>query len=353
MIRRITSSTEKRAIARTILEALTDWFAVPETREGYIQASGDLVFFASFDQDGKPEGFLCLKETGEATVELAVMGVLKDRHRKGIGAALFGAARAQAKADGYAFMQVKTVRMGCYPDYDRTNRFYLSMGFRPLEVLPLWDEANPCQIYVMALNGSARDSVLDLILRRRSYRGTYARTPVPREDLDAILRAGLAAPSGCNMQTTSLIAVDDPGVLRDLHSVITPDIAPTAPAVICVLTQRRNAYRDKCFAVQDYAAAIENMLLAAEALGYRSCWYEGHLTDDDRIGDKMAECLGVPAGYELVCMLPIGIAEQEAPAPKKKPFGERVWYNRFGGDEVTLRCGENDPESRNTASDPA
>ena len=46
-------------------------------------------------------------------------------------------------------MQVKTVKMGVYEDYDRTNRFYLSVGFRELEVLPLWDEANPCQVYVM------------------------------------------------------------------------------------------------------------------------------------------------------------------------------------------------------------
>ena len=51
---------------------------------------------------------------------------------------------------------------------------------------------------------------------------------------------------------------------------------------ICVLTKRINAYRDKCFAVQDYSAAIENMLLAIVDLGYQSCWYEGHITDDDR-----------------------------------------------------------------------
>lgn len=46
-------------------------------------------------------------------------------------------------------MQVKTVKMGMYEDYDRTNRFYLSLGFKELEVLPLWDEANPCQVYIM------------------------------------------------------------------------------------------------------------------------------------------------------------------------------------------------------------
>ena len=44
-------------------------------------------------------------------------------------------------------MQVKTVQMGRYEDYDRTNRFYLSLGFKEFEVFPLlWDEWNPCQI---------------------------------------------------------------------------------------------------------------------------------------------------------------------------------------------------------------
>ena len=50
------------------------------------------------------------------------------------------------------FMQVKTVKMGMYEDYDRTNLFYISCGFKELEVFPLlWDEANPCQIYIMSL----------------------------------------------------------------------------------------------------------------------------------------------------------------------------------------------------------
>ena len=173
-------------------------------------------------------------------------------------------------------------------------------------------------------------NTLELIRSRRSYRGKYLPEPVPGEDLRAILEAGLAAPSGCNKQTTSLIAVDDPEVLAELHSVITRDIGKTAPAVICVLTQRKIAYRDRCFAVQDYAAAIENMLLAIEALGYRSCWYEGNLTDEDRIGDKMAEVLGVPDGYELICMLPVGKAAEEGVCPNKKPFGERAWFNGFG-----------------------
>ena len=174
---------------------------------------------------------------------------------------------------------------------------------------------------------------IDIIKNRHSYRGKFKSTPVPREDLVTIMEAGLAAPSGCNKQTTSLIAVDDPEVLKKVRAVIDPPVGETAPAIICVLTRRICAYRDKCFAVQDYSAAIQNMLLAIVELGYQSCWYEGHITDEDRIGYRMAQVLNVPDEYELVCFLPVGIAEEEPIAPKKQVFEERAWFNGFGEKE--------------------
>ena len=172
-------------------------------------------------------------------------------------------------------------------------------------------------------------NVLEAIHARHSYRGKFLPNPVPREDLKIILEAGLAAPSGCNKQTTSLIAVDDPVVLARLHQVIDPPVGETAPAAICVLTRRIIAYRDRCFTTHDYSAAIENMLLAIVELGYQSCWYEGHVTDTDRIGDKMARILDVPEDYELVCFLPVGIAAGEVKAPKKLPFEQRAFFNGF------------------------
>ena len=151
MIVNIKDSKEKRIIARTILEGLKEWFEVEESREGYIRDCVDWIFLAAKDED-KDVGFLCLKETGNVTVELAVMGVLKDYHRNGIGRQLVEKAKEIAKASGYEFMQVKTVKMGMYEDYDKTNRFYIDCGFKELEMFPFyWDEANPCQIYVMSL----------------------------------------------------------------------------------------------------------------------------------------------------------------------------------------------------------
>ena len=151
MIEEIKDKQSKRHIARSILEALTDWFEITEAREQYIKDCEEQIFVVA--KEAKKEiGFICLKETGKDTVEITVMGVLKEYHRHGIGKKLIKAAKDIAIEKKYSFLQVKTVQMGFYENYDKTNLFYCSVGFKEFEVFPmLWDENNPCQIYVMAL----------------------------------------------------------------------------------------------------------------------------------------------------------------------------------------------------------
>ncbi len=151
IIQKIDCDEQKQKITRDILEALPEWFGIPEATEEYIAGSGGTPFFCAFDKE-MPVGFIYLKETGRHTAELACMGVRKEYHRQGIGRLLFETAKAEAGKSGYCFMQVKTVQMGRYEIYDRTNRFYLALGFKEFEVFPaLWDECNPCQIYVMQI----------------------------------------------------------------------------------------------------------------------------------------------------------------------------------------------------------
>ena len=164
LIKQIDSDAEKGNITRTILEALPDWFGIPQAREEYIADSRGKPFFCAFDAE-RPVGFLYLKETGRHTVEVAVMGVARECHRQGIGRSLLEQAREKAGQMGYSFIQVKTVQMGRYDIYDDTNRFYLSLGFRELEVFPaLWDEANPCQVYIMSIGKCQRRVDGDILL---------------------------------------------------------------------------------------------------------------------------------------------------------------------------------------------
>ena len=168
------------------------------------------------------------------------------------------------------------------------------------------------------------------ITERYSYRGLYESKPVPREVLKQIMEAGLAAPSGCNTQTTSLIGLDDADVIKSVASHFKNPKFASAPAAVCVLTQHIPGYDEVYFNVQDYAAAIENMLIAISALGYASCWIEGEITWSKEFSRKVAETMGVPEGYELVAYLPVGIPAEKGSCVKKKPFEQRAWFNGFG-----------------------
>ena len=73
------------------------------------------------------------------------------------------------------------------------------------------------------------NTFLELIHSRHSFRGEYQAVPVKREDLIKIMQAGIDAPSGCNKQTTSFIAIDDPHILKQLLNVIDPPIGQVHP----------------------------------------------------------------------------------------------------------------------------
>lgn len=151
MVEKIEDEQQRYDICFEILHELPDWFANEGPILDYSMGCREMPVWADM-VDGKARGFIALKETSPYAAELCVMGVRPEYHRSGIGRKLFEALYAYAKEQGYEFLQVKTVREGMYEDYDRTNAFYRSVGFKELECLPdHWDEANPCQIFVMAL----------------------------------------------------------------------------------------------------------------------------------------------------------------------------------------------------------
>ena len=66
-IRQLTDAAEKQAVTRLILEALPEWFGIPEAREEYIRESAGRIFFCAYDRN-RPVGFLYLKETPYLTL---------------------------------------------------------------------------------------------------------------------------------------------------------------------------------------------------------------------------------------------------------------------------------------------
>lgn len=92
----------KENVVRKILEALPDWFAMEEGREQYIKDSVEQICIGAIENE-EYVGFLCLKETGKDTLELAVMGVLKEYHRQGIGRKMFMMAKDIARKKAIRF----------------------------------------------------------------------------------------------------------------------------------------------------------------------------------------------------------------------------------------------------------
>ena len=173
-------------------------------------------------------------------------------------------------------------------------------------------------------------TLFEAIAERYSYRGEYKSGAVPREDLKKIMEAGLAAPSGCNAQTAYLIAIDDPECLKKMIGIVGWKTLNALSAGICVVSHVIASYKDTFFNVQDYSAAIENMLLAISGLGYASCWIEGEITTDKERQKALATLLAIPDGYEVVAFLPVGIPTAPGKRAIHKPFEERAFFNVFG-----------------------
>ena len=151
IVKEIIDKKEKERIAREVLNDLPEWFGIPESTENYIKESQTKPFLASFYKD-EPVGFIVLGASSLDCAEIFVIGVKKKFHHHGAGRELNNAYEDLAKSLGYTYTQVKTVQSGHYDDYDITNKFYKAVGYKELEVFPnLWDELNPCQIYVKYL----------------------------------------------------------------------------------------------------------------------------------------------------------------------------------------------------------
>jgi len=144
-IKKITAPNEKASICNDILRALPNWFGVESSIVDYVEQVKSMPFYAAFE-DNKAMGFVALRIHGVYTSEVCVMGILQDYHRQGIGRQLIEVCETFCKENKMEFLTVKTLDESRESNsYEKTRLFYLSLGFKPLEVFPLfWDENNPC-----------------------------------------------------------------------------------------------------------------------------------------------------------------------------------------------------------------
>lgn len=150
-IEEVKDEDKKMAVVAEVLKDLPEWFGIPESTQAYIEGAKDLQVWAAY-QEGDLLGFVCLSYSSEDCAEIDCLGVKKGHQGRGIGRELIATLESEARKN-VDYLQVKTVAQGSNQDYDRTNVFYRSVGFKKLEIFPqLWDPQNPCQILIKKIN---------------------------------------------------------------------------------------------------------------------------------------------------------------------------------------------------------
>lgn len=203
---------------------------------------------------------------------------------------------------------------------------------------------------------------LDFIYKRHSVR-KFKNIDIPIEDIKEIIKAGTYAPSGKNMQNWHFVVVKNKEKIEEMARIVERKNAElanyakdentkksftkylkyhtvfrNAPVVILVyagpypstgleLLKEKRASKEELDAVilpnpgiQNIAAAMENILLAASNMGYGTCW----MTGPNYASKEIADYIGFKKeGYFLAAMTPLGIPEEsELKSPPRKPLEE-------------------------------
>ena len=164
-------------------------------------------------------------------------------------------------------------------------------------------------------------------MRTRSSVKSYKSEQVSKELIDKIIEAGLSAPSGLNMQSPIILAVTNKQVRDELSKLnagkdpfFRADPFYNAPCVLIVL-----AKKDVPFRVYDGSLVMENMMLAAHALGLGACWiHRAKETFETEYGKELLKKLGVDEEYEGIGNCIVGYPDKEFPVKPRKE--NRVYY---------------------------
>jgi len=202
-------------------------------------------------------------------------------------------------------------------------------------------------------------NLLKFIETRRSVR-KFKDKPVPKEDILRIIKAASMAPSGSNQQNWYFIVVTDRLIKEKLHMAVDEAVKDLlsrvdskiardkivayskyftffwkAPVLICAIEKPHDSLIHRLLlkhdhssevksmsGIQNVAASIENMLLAAHALGYGTCWMTGPLIARKRF----MEILHISHEDNLAALIPMGVPDIKPAAPPRKPIDEIIKF---------------------------
>jgi nitroreductase len=190
--------------------------------------------------------------------------------------------------------------------------------------------------------------VFEAIKNRRSIR-RYKPDPVDDKAIETILEAGRWAPSWANTQCWRFMVIRDPDTKAKMANSLTKIRRPdkladnpattacnTVPVIIAVCAKmgragyghgydEGEAVTDKGdWFMFDTALAVQNMVLTAHSLGL------GTVIIGAFDAPEVEKALGVPDGYRVVALFPVGVPDQEGKIPPRKELSEITYKNKWG-----------------------
>jgi len=166
------------------------------------------------------------------------------------------------------------------------------------------------------------NEAMKVLYERRSIR-KYKPEQISREELDAVIQAGVCAPSGKNGQSAIIVAVQDKET-RDYLSRMNASFLGTssdpfygAPTVLIVL-----AKADSPYTVQDGSLVLGNLMSAAKAIGLGSCWINRakEVFDTDE-GKQLLQQWGIEGEWTGVGHCILGYPDEDpAMKPRKENY---------------------------------
>lgn len=177
-------------------------------------------------------------------------------------------------------------------------------------------------------NTTTANVALENIMTRTSVRQYVADKTIPRDTIELLLRAAMAAPTAVNKQPWQFIVIDNRESLDSLAQVLPyAKMLEHASIAIVPCGDLSKAFEGEPeYWIQDVSAATENLLLAAHSLGLRAVW-TGVYPTKERV-EAVSQRLNLPSNVIPLAVVPIGYPDGQH-TPKDKWNPEAIHFNQW------------------------
>lgn len=188
------------------------------------------------------------------------------------------------------------------------------------------------------------NSVIETILKRRSIRA-YKPEQIRDEELEILLECALYAPTGGNLQNSRFLVIQNPEIMEELNLAIRDELASReivegemmakgirrarqdgyhfifhAPTLITAAAPKNHSN-----SMANCCTGLENIQLAAAALGLGACWSnQTHWLTDVRKVREIFEWVGLREDEDIFGSVCVGYPEFTAARPSARKEGRIV-----------------------------